>query len=49
MLWEIINVKPLVTIFFLKILDKTGNFAVLVIYFAVPVPANQYISTQKQD
>ena len=39
---ERINAKPLVTIFFFKILDKTGNFAVL--RFTVQVPANQYIS-----
>ena len=29
-----------VTILFFKILDKTGNFAVLVIYCAVPVPVH---------
>ena len=48
MLWERINAKPLVTIVFFKIFDKSGNFTVL-ICCAVPVPANQYISTQKQD
>ena len=39
--------KPLVTILFFKMPDKTGNFAVSMICCAVPVPANQYILTQK--
>ena len=43
MLWERINAKPLVTIVFFKIFDKTGSFAVLMILWAVPVPVNQYI------
>ena len=47
MLWERINAKPLVTILFFKIVDKTGDFVELMIRCAVPVPANQYISTQK--
>ena len=32
MLQERINAKPLVTILFFKILDKTGDFAVSMIY-----------------
>ena len=49
MLWERINTKPyLRTIHFLKIFDKTNNFAVLICY-AVPVPTNLHIAKQKQD
>ena len=47
MLSEKINAKPLITILFFKSFDKTGKFAVLMICCAVPVFANQYISTQK--
>ena len=47
MLWERSHAKTLVTMLFFKILDKTGNFTVFMICYAVPVPANQYISTQK--
>ena len=44
-LWEKINTKPLVTIYFLKIFDKTNNFAIL-ICCAVPVPTNLHIMMQ---
>ena len=47
MSWERINAKPLVTTLFFKMFDKTGNFAVLMISCALPVPANQYLSRQK--
>ena len=47
MLWEKINAKPLVTMLFFKILDKTDNFVVLMIYCAVQVPTNKCILTQK--
>ena len=32
MLWEKINAKPFVTIFFFKIFGKTGSFDVLICY-----------------
>ena len=48
MLWEKINAKTFVTILFFKIFGKTSNFAVLICY-AVPVAANQYILIQKYD
>ena len=38
--------KPLITIFFFKTIDKTGNFAVL-ICCAEPLPANQHIAKRK--
>ena len=47
MMWERINVKPLVNLLFFKSFDKTGNFAVQ-IYCAVPVPAYPDILTQKR-
>ena len=47
MVWQRINTKPLVTILFFKTLDKTGNFAVLMVCCALPVPTSQHISTQK--
>ena len=46
MLWERINAKPLVTIFLFKRFDKSCYFAALICW-AVLVPANQYISTEK--
>ena len=49
MLWERIYVKPLIIILFFNVFDKIGTFAVLMIYCATPVPANQQILTQKQD
>ena len=49
MLWERFNAKPLVTILFFNIFNKNGNFAVLMLCCAIPVPASKYISTQKQD
>ena len=46
--WYRINAKPIVNIFFFRVFDKTGNFALL-IFCAAPVPANQYILTQKEE
>ena len=46
MLWERTNAKPLVIILLFELFDKTCNFAVLICW-AVLVPANQYIPTQK--
>ena len=46
MLWQRINARPVVTILFLRVFDKTNSFSVL-IFCEAPVTANQYISTQK--
>ena len=46
MLWQRIRVRPIATILFFRVFDKTGNFSV-VIFCEAPVTANQYISKQK--
>ena len=48
MLRERINTKPLITIHFFKIFDKTNNFALLICY-GVPVPTKLHIAKQKLD
>ena len=48
MLWYGINVKPIVTVLFVRVFDKAGNFAVL-IFCTATVTTNQYISMQKYD